>query len=190
MSVPLKSRTASKLEKACETLKAEQPDSCSIRYEALDLTNSSAEDIKAMLQRCAAAFGRVDAVFANAGFGESRLVVDPDPSQNNLAEKDRSATNLNLLRPLKTRSHLFNSLFICVICVAWCSYLEYLVKLNTLGTLRTVLAASDVMVQDGNGGRICLVSSAAGLISTPGYAFYSATKFSQRGLVEFATLWS
>ena len=52
-----------------------------------------------------------------------------------------------------------------------------------MGTLRTVLAAADLMVADGKGGRICLVSSAAGLVSTPGYGMYSATKFAHRGCV-------
>jgi len=39
------------------------------------------------------------------------------------------------------------------------------------------------MATNGRGGRVSIVSSAAGLISTPGYAAYSATKFAQRGFL-------
>ena len=42
-------------------------------------------------------------------------------------------------------------------------------------------AAAQVMASDGLGGRVCIVSSDAGLISLPGYAVYSATKFGHRG---------
>jgi hypothetical protein len=51
----------------------------------------TAPGFKELLQRAAQAFGRVDVVFANAGFGEAKLVVDPDASRNDVSEKDRCA---------------------------------------------------------------------------------------------------
>lgn len=149
-----------------------------MRYESADLCKCTAPQFRELLQRSAAAFGRVDVYFANAGFGQSMLVVDPDPSTNDLEHKDRffSITSEKLTEPA-ARSHSSCSLLLL------CRYIQRVVGLNTLGTLRSVAAAADAMVQDGEGGRICIVSSAAGMVSTPGYAFYSATKFSHRGFV-------
>jgi len=62
-------------------------------------------------------------------------------------------------------------------------YLDGLIDLNARGTLRVVSEAAKAMEKAGGGGRICVVSSAAGLVSLPGYAYYSATKFGHRGLV-------
>lgn len=61
------------------------------------------------------------------------------------------------------------------------SYISGLVDLNTKGTLLAVTEAARAMRM--SGGRICIVSSAAGIISLPGYAYYSATKFGHRGVV-------
>eukprot|EP00913_Durusdinium_trenchii_P032255 g30200.t1 len=55
------------------------------------------------------------------------------------------------------------------------------ISTNLLGSLRCATAAAQVMASDGQGGRVAIVSSAAGLISLPGYAVYSATKFGHRG---------
>lgn len=60
-------------------------------------------------------------------------------------------------------------------------YVSGLVDLNAKGSLLAVAAAARHMARDGKGGRICLVSSAAGVVSLPGYSFYSATKFGHRG---------
>ncbi|CAL1130568.1 unnamed protein product [Cladocopium goreaui] len=57
------------------------------------------------------------------------------------------------------------------------------ISTNLLGSLRCASAAAQVMASDGLGGRVCIVSSAAGLISLPGYAVYSATKFGHRGFL-------
>eukprot|EP00930_Biecheleria_cincta_P007495 TRINITY_DN108715_c0_g1_i1.p1 TRINITY_DN108715_c0_g1~~TRINITY_DN108715_c0_g1_i1.p1 ORF type:complete len:368 (+),score=59.38 TRINITY_DN108715_c0_g1_i1:98-1105(+) len=61
--------------------------------------------------------------------------------------------------------------------------LETQLSVNLQGALRCVTAASHVMAADGLGGRISIVSSAAGLISLPGYGIYSATKFGHRGFL-------
>ncbi|KAJ8601650.1 hypothetical protein CTAYLR_009824 [Chrysophaeum taylorii] len=63
------------------------------------------------------------------------------------------------------------------------SYVKDLCELNVKGTLLVVTEAAKAMACSSSGGRICLVSSAAGLISLPGYAYYSATKFGHRGAV-------
>lgn len=60
-------------------------------------------------------------------------------------------------------------------------YITSMVDLNLKGTLVAITQAAHAMAADGIGGRICFVSSAAGLISLPGYAYYSATKFGLRG---------
>ncbi|CAK9011080.1 3-dehydrosphinganine reductase TSC10A (3-ketodihydrosphingosine reductase) (KDS reductase) (3-ketosphinganine reductase) [Durusdinium trenchii] len=57
------------------------------------------------------------------------------------------------------------------------------ISTNLLGSLRCATAAAQVMASDGQGGRVAIVSSAAGLISLPGYAVYSATKFGHRGFL-------
>jgi NAD(P)-dependent dehydrogenase (short-subunit alcohol dehydrogenase family) len=154
--VTIVSRTEHKLKAACEKLckHAPSPGSYQVRYEVIDLSKATAPELKALMINASSAFGRVDVVFANAGFGCSTLVVDADPSQNDLESKDQ--------------------------------YIQRVVNLNLMGTLRTVTSAADLMVKDGLGGRICIVSSAAGLVSTPGYAFYSATKFAHRGFVDGA----
>lgn len=59
------------------------------------------------------------------------------------------------------------------------AYVAGLVDLNLKATLLLITAAARAM----SGGRICVVSSAAGIISLPGYAYYSATKFGHRGLL-------
>ncbi|CAE7423482.1 TSC10A [Symbiodinium microadriaticum] len=61
--------------------------------------------------------------------------------------------------------------------------MEAQISTNLMGSLRCAIAAGQVMVSDGQGGRICIVSSAAGLISLPGYSIYSATKFGHRGFL-------
>ncbi|CAE7549353.1 TSC10A [Symbiodinium natans] len=61
--------------------------------------------------------------------------------------------------------------------------MEAQISTNLLGSLRCAIAAGQVMASDGQGGRICIVSSAAGLISLPGYSIYSATKFGHRGFL-------
>jgi len=61
--------------------------------------------------------------------------------------------------------------------------LDSQLSVNLQGALRCVTAASHVMATDGLGGRISIVSSAAGLISLPGYGIYSATKFGHRGFL-------
>eukprot|EP00442_Polarella_glacialis_P054301 CAMPEP_0115061282 /NCGR_PEP_ID=MMETSP0227-20121206/7920_1 /TAXON_ID=89957 /ORGANISM="Polarella glacialis, Strain CCMP 1383" /LENGTH=337 /DNA_ID=CAMNT_0002446565 /DNA_START=73 /DNA_END=1086 /DNA_ORIENTATION=- len=61
--------------------------------------------------------------------------------------------------------------------------MESQISVNLLGGLRCVTAAAQLMSSDGLGGRISIVSSAAGLISLPGYAIYSATKFGHRGFL-------
>jgi len=61
--------------------------------------------------------------------------------------------------------------------------LESQVSVNLVGGLRCVLSAANLMAADGKGGSISIVSSAAGLISLPGYAIYSATKFGHRGFL-------
>jgi len=57
------------------------------------------------------------------------------------------------------------------------------ISTNLLGSLRCATAAAQIMSSDGLGGHVCIVSSAAGLISLPGYAVYSATKFGHRGFL-------
>lgn len=61
--------------------------------------------------------------------------------------------------------------------------LETQLSVNIQGALRCVTAAAHTMASDGLGGRISIVSSAAGLISLPGYGLYSATKFGHRGFL-------
>ncbi|CAE7530656.1 KDSR, partial [Symbiodinium sp. CCMP2456] len=61
--------------------------------------------------------------------------------------------------------------------------MEAQISTNLMGSLRCAIAAGQVMASDGQGGRICIVSSAAGLISLPGYSIYSATKFGHRGFL-------
>mmetsp|Transcript_80641 Transcript_80641/g.179137 ORF Transcript_80641/g.179137 Transcript_80641/m.179137 type:complete len:336 (-) Transcript_80641:86-1093(-) len=63
------------------------------------------------------------------------------------------------------------------------SLMEGQISVNLLGGLRSVICAAQRMASDGKGGRISIVSSAAGLISLPGYAIYSATKFGHRGFL-------
>lgn len=46
--------------------------------------------------------------------------------------------------------------------------MEQQISTNLLGSLRCAVAAAQVMASDGRGGRVCIVSSAAGLISLPG----------------------
>lgn len=60
---------------------------------------------------------------------------------------------------------------------------EEQVETNLLGTYYLVRAAAPAMTA-APGGRILLVSSAAGLFGVAGYAGYSATKFAVRGLAE------
>lgn len=62
--------------------------SAQVRFETADLGEMTAPEFKELLARSAAAFGRVDVLFANAGFGQSKLVVDADVSKNDVAEKD------------------------------------------------------------------------------------------------------
>ena len=59
--------------------------------------------------------------------------------------------------------------------------LESNITTNLIGTLRGITMAARKMAADGLGGRVAIVSSANGLISFPGYALYSATKFGHRG---------
>ncbi|CAK0791348.1 unnamed protein product, partial [Prorocentrum cordatum] len=61
--------------------------------------------------------------------------------------------------------------------------LETQVAVNLVGGLRCVIAAAQLMVSDGEGGRVSIVSSVAGLATCPGYAIYSATKFGHRGFL-------
>lgn len=61
--------------------------------------------------------------------------------------------------------------------------LENQVAVNLVGTIRCVTAAAQLMVSDGKGGRVSVVSSVAGLATCPGYAIYSATKFAHRGFL-------
>lgn len=56
-------------------------------------------------------------------------------------------------------------------------------SVNLQGALKCVIAVAQLMASDGAGGRISIVSSAAGFISMPGYAIYSATKFGHRGFL-------
>lgn len=60
-------------------------------------------------------------------------------------------------------------------------YITSMVDLNLKGTLVAITQAAHAMAADGIGGRICFVSSSAGVVSLPGYAYYSATKFGLRG---------
>jgi hypothetical protein len=69
-----------------------------VRYETADMGAITAPAFKELLQRSAQAFGRVDAVFANAGFGEAKLVIDPDASRNDVNDKDRCARAGSLAR--------------------------------------------------------------------------------------------
>lgn len=61
--------------------------------------------------------------------------------------------------------------------------LESQISTNLLASVRCATAAAQLMAADGRGGRISIVSSACGLISLPGYAIYSATKFGHRGFL-------
>jgi len=61
--------------------------------------------------------------------------------------------------------------------------MEAQINTNLMGSLRCATAASQIMASDGKGGHICIVSSACGLISLPGYSIYSATKFGHRGFL-------
>eukprot|EP00933_Yihiella_yeosuensis_P021015 TRINITY_DN16742_c0_g1_i2.p1 TRINITY_DN16742_c0_g1~~TRINITY_DN16742_c0_g1_i2.p1 ORF type:complete len:359 (+),score=37.26 TRINITY_DN16742_c0_g1_i2:137-1078(+) len=61
--------------------------------------------------------------------------------------------------------------------------LDSQISTNLMGGLRCATAAAHTMASDGLGGRVSIVSSAAGLISLPGYAVYSATKFGHRGFL-------
>lgn len=61
--------------------------------------------------------------------------------------------------------------------------MEQQVATNLLGTFYVVRAAAPAMAA-ASGGRVLLVSSAAGLFGVAGYAGYSATKFAVRGLGE------
>lgn len=61
--------------------------------------------------------------------------------------------------------------------------LESQVSTNLIGGLRCAMAAAQAMASDGHGGRVSIVSSACGLISMPGYAIYSTTKFGHRGFL-------
>lgn len=64
--------------------------------------------------------------------------------------------------------------------------LESQMALNLQGTLRCAIASAQRLASDGRGGRVCIVSSACGLLSMPGYAIYSSTKYGQRGFVHGA----
>lgn len=61
--------------------------------------------------------------------------------------------------------------------------LENQVSVNLVGGLRCVIAAAQLMASDGQGGRVSIVSSVAGLVTCPGYSIYSATKFGHRGFL-------
>ena len=61
--------------------------------------------------------------------------------------------------------------------------MEHVVATNLVGSMKCATAAAQAMSSDGRGGRISIVSSAAGLISLPGYSVYSATKFGHRGFL-------
>jgi 3-dehydrosphinganine reductase len=60
---------------------------------------------------------------------------------------------------------------------------EKLMAVNYLGSLFAARCVLRPMQQRGSG-RICFVSSGAGLIGVPGYSAYSPTKFALRGLAE------
>jgi SDR family mycofactocin-dependent oxidoreductase len=65
---------------------------------------------------------------------------------------------------------------------------DTVIGVNLSGTWRTIRAAVPAMIEAGNGGSIIIVSSAAGLKSTPGNGHYAASKHGLVGLTNTLAL--
>eukprot|EP00633_Aureoumbra_lagunensis_P010925 CAMPEP_0197329868 /NCGR_PEP_ID=MMETSP0892-20130614/6261_1 /TAXON_ID=44058 ORGANISM="Aureoumbra lagunensis, Strain CCMP1510" /NCGR_SAMPLE_ID=MMETSP0892 /ASSEMBLY_ACC=CAM_ASM_000538 /LENGTH=338 /DNA_ID=CAMNT_0042826741 /DNA_START=196 /DNA_END=1210 /DNA_ORIENTATION=+ len=157
--VTIISRSESKLAKAKQSILQVAPSSSIITI-SIDLSVATSNELAAALDTACVSHGRIDVAIANAGTGHARLMIDGRCAHDSPITSPRSQFD---------------------------SYLNGLLSLNGRGTINLLTEAANRMSADAKGGRLCLVSSAAGLISLPGYAFYSATKFGHRGVVAGAT---
>jgi short-subunit dehydrogenase len=104
---------------------------------------SRLEDIERLISATLAAFGRVDVLFNNAGFGRLGWLESLDPVKDIQAQ----------------------------------------VQVNVLGVLQTTRLVLPHM-QARRGGHIINMASVAGLVGTPTYTIYAASKFAVRGFSE------
>ena len=169
--VTIVARTASKLEKACEEIsEGATSGGGQIQYLTMDVKTATASDVRRLMR--AAARGREadpatrDNIYrllipceAKRGDGFGRVDVF-------VANAGTGPATLVLEADEEELDGM----------------MEHVIETNLVGTLRCVNVVANMMASDGEGGRISIVSSAAGLISLPGYAVYSATKVRARGL--------
>lgn len=108
---------------------------------AADLSQQA--DIENLVAQSLAAFGRIDVLFNNAGFGRLGWLEKLDPAKD----------------------------------------IEAQVRVNVLGVIQTTRQVLPHM-QAQRGGHIINMASMAGLVGTPTYSIYAASKFAVRGFSE------
>ena len=174
--VTIVARTASKLEKACEEIsEGATSGGGHIQYLTMDVKTATASDVRDLMR--AAARGRqADPATRDPSDGcvrISRVLTFEAKKNGGFGRVDVFVANAGTgpaTLVLEADEEELDGM------------MEHVIETNLVGTLRCVNVVANMMASDGEGGRISIVSSAAGLISLPGYAVYSATKVRARGL--------